>query len=382
MAKMHVVTGKLGGGKTLWTVKKSKDYLHYGRRVATNLDINLTQLLGKRAKCNNLTRLPDHPTAESLSNLGFAYKGSYDENKSGALILDECATWLNGRDWNAKGRKELIDVLVHIRKMGWDCYFIIQDVSMLDKQLRKILAEHVVTVRRIDRTNIPIISFLARLAGQDSILPKAHAASVFYGDSQGSPLVQLDVFRGQPFYRAYETRQIFNSDLDSSYCLLSPEYVNRNSKVKWDLKKIMRISKIYWSKFSRPVIAVTFSVMASFITSYLVASDIEALNNKIDSIQLANEKLISDEALEPELEPKPVEEILPPSKSLGDSWRITGRMSFGDVTIYSLVSRDESARELSSDSLASLGYSIKDRGNCSALAIQKATGEIQKLSCL
>jgi hypothetical protein len=385
MAKMHVVTGKLGGGKTLWTVKKAKDYLHFGRPVATNLDINLSQLLGKRAKCNNLIRLPDHPTAESLSTLGFAYKGPYDENKSGALILDECATWLNGRDWNAKGRKELIEVLVHIRKMGWDCYFIIQDVSMLDKQLRKILAEHVVIVRRLDRTNIPIISWLGRLAGQDSIMPKAHVASVFYGDGQGSPLVQLDTFRGQPYYRAYETRQIFNADFDNSYCLLSPEYINRTSKTKWDIKKIMRFSKIYWGQFSRPAIAVCFSVSASFLTSYLLSGDIEALNQKIEGLEVTldtTEKFLDTEKtgyIDPDSTDKAESE---PKKSLGDNWRITGRMSFGDVTIYSLVSRDESKRELQSDSLASLGYKIKDRGDCEALAVNRSTGSVERITCI
>ncbi len=44
---VNFLTGKLGSGKTLCVVGKIRDYLKQGRRVATNLDLNLTAMLAQ-----------------------------------------------------------------------------------------------------------------------------------------------------------------------------------------------------------------------------------------------------------------------------------------------------------------------------------------------
>jgi len=46
---VYFLTGKLGSGKTLCAVGKIRDYLEEGRAVATNLDLNLDELLNKIA---------------------------------------------------------------------------------------------------------------------------------------------------------------------------------------------------------------------------------------------------------------------------------------------------------------------------------------------
>ena len=56
----YVITGKLGAGKSLCAVGKVKEYLIEGRKVATNLDINMTKLVGKRSKKSVVYRLPDY----------------------------------------------------------------------------------------------------------------------------------------------------------------------------------------------------------------------------------------------------------------------------------------------------------------------------------
>lgn len=377
MAKMYVVTGKLGSGKTLFTVKKARDYLEQGRRVATNLDFNLSVLLGKKSTCNKLVRLPDHPTVESLESLGFAYSGSYDENKTGALILDECATWLNARDWNSSDRKGLTALFVHIRKKGWDVYMIIQDISMLDKQIRKILAEHTVIVRRLDRMKIPLIGHLFSIIGLQNRLPKAHMASIFYGDFQGAPLVKTEVFLGKSLYLAYDTRQIFNSDNIGFYSVIPPLTYRRLSFVKWDFLKLMRLTQIYLRKYSLVFLLTFAGIVFSLVTYFLTALHFQnAFELRLADIPMANQAVLD--------EPKKL------TLSKFDALRIVGYSRITDArrgdasstqyTFQSSVSPD--APLLISSDFQGSGVTIKDRGPCSALFIDVASGETLTVRCI
>src|SRR5690606_41824258 len=50
-----------------------------------------------------------------------------------------------------KGRTAVIDWCLHARKLGWDIIFIVQNISIVDKQARLALGEHLVICRRLDR---------------------------------------------------------------------------------------------------------------------------------------------------------------------------------------------------------------------------------------
>ncbi|WP_430623398.1 zonular occludens toxin domain-containing protein [Escherichia coli] len=88
---------------------------------------------------------------------------SYDESRNGLLVLDECGTWFNSRSWGDKDRQPVIDWFLHARKLGWDIIFLIQDISIMDKQARLALAEHVVYCRRSDKLNIPFVGSIMNL---------------------------------------------------------------------------------------------------------------------------------------------------------------------------------------------------------------------------
>lgn len=118
---VYFVTGTLGCGKTLCTVGKIRDYLEQGRRVATNLDINLEAFTKPDSKVSIL-RVPDKPTLYDLQGIGLGCEES-DESKYGLLVLDELGTWFNSRNWRDKGRGEVIDWFRHARKLHWDIFF-------------------------------------------------------------------------------------------------------------------------------------------------------------------------------------------------------------------------------------------------------------------
>lgn len=240
---VYIVTGKLGSGKTLASVGRIRDYLLEGRKVATNLNLNLDKLVGNYKKNTVVYRVPDRPKAEDLENIGLGYDGEFiGEERNGALVLDECGTWFNSRDWNAEGRQELLDWVIHARKKRWDVFFIVQDLSVLDKQARVMFAEHVVYCRRSDRFNIPFVSFFWKLFTDKGLpLPKVHIGFVRYGDTANSKIVDKWVYRGTNLYNAYDTAQIFTEKSDELYSYVPPFYTTgRYTTLFKDFKNALR----------------------------------------------------------------------------------------------------------------------------------------------
>ncbi len=264
---VYIVTGKLGGGKTLAAVSKIDEALGKGHRVATNLDLELVNLPSVKRNTKNcrVIRVPDRPSVEDIQAIGFGIEGvttlqearkSYNEDKFGLLVLDECGTWLNSRDWQAEGRRELINFLLHIRKHLWHVYLIIQDISMLDKQARKALAEFVVYCRRMDRLKVPFVgSFVAMFTGKPLTLPKMHMAIVKYGDQPQSLLVDRWWYKGSDLFDGYDTTQVFSEDYDAGlHSLLPPWYRYQHAFVTWNRSKILKLTQIYLRQYSRTLL--------------------------------------------------------------------------------------------------------------------------------
>ncbi|AXH77283.1 MAG: assembly protein [Inoviridae sp.] len=158
--------------------------------------------------------------------------------------------------------------------MMWDVYLIIQDISMLDKQARKALAEHVVYCRRTDRMNIPIIGSIFKLltGGNRMPVPKWHIAIVKYGDQQHSLQVDSWWYNGTELYNSYDTSQIFSTDYNlGSFCYVPPYILYSKTRVKkWDVKNVMRLTHIYLRKYSLITIAGAGISLGSLLT-YLFA---------------------------------------------------------------------------------------------------------------
>lgn len=260
---VHIVTGKLGSGKTLVSVSRIQEYLSRRRVIATNLNLKLHHmpLIGRLARHTRVIRVPDKPTLEDFQAIGRGTR-SYDESENGLLVLDECGTWFNSRNWADKSRQPVIDWCLHARKLGWDVIFIIQDISLMDKQAREALAEHVVYCRRLDRFSIPIISSLLKVMFAGRVpLPKVHIGIVKYGDSQQSVTVDNWLYTGKQLYAAYDTKQVFTSNYEHGpYSLIPPYLTHGQFSVKKDFKYHMRITRIYLKKMNR--IFIIFSFLA------------------------------------------------------------------------------------------------------------------------
>jgi hypothetical protein len=272
---VYVVTGKLGAGKTLVAVGKIQDKIVAGCRVATNLDLRLHKLprVGIFAKTPNVIRIPDKPSLEDLEVIG---KGndSYDENKNGLLVLDECGTWFNSRSWADKERQSVINWFLHARKLGWDIIFLIQDLSIMDKQARVALAEHVVYCRRLDKITIPFLGAIySMVTGAKLPLPKVHVGIVKYGDSPQSMTVERWTYTGRDLYQAYDTKQAFSDCYEySSFSFLPPYLSHGRYAATRDSGFYMTLTKIYFRKYSR-VVCFLAGVCAAFAYSFISRPD-------------------------------------------------------------------------------------------------------------
>lgn len=239
---VYSVEGKLGTGKTKFTVWMAQNALLAGRRVASNVDIKAEILTPfKRSKH---IRIPDKPTAFDLCAMGHGNPESYDEDKNGVLILDELGTWLNSRSFQDKGRAEVIDWLIHARKHGWDVYLIVQDQGMIDKQVREALIEYQCRCMALGKIRIPIVGkLLSMFHERAGYLPKAHSVTARTGYGANAIVADRWMFKGNDLHAAYDTRQIFTNDYPhGAHSVIPP----------WD-----------WTPVVLPWVAIKIKVMAT-----------------------------------------------------------------------------------------------------------------------
>lgn len=261
---VYIVTGKLGNGKTLVSVGRIRDAIRAGCKVATNLDLDLKAMFHRHAKNINVMRIPDKPSIDDLNSIGKGYDGKdYDESKFGVLVLDECGTWFNSRNWQDKTRKDVNDWFLHARKLGWHVYIIIQDISMLDSQARDAIGELLVLCKRLDKVRIPFIGGLFKLiTGVNMTMPRIHSARVLYADGL---LSDRWVYRGNELFRCYDTRQSFIQNYPhGTHCLLTPWHTSGRYAVEMNWSNKMRITKIYWKRFASPVSLATGLLLGAF----------------------------------------------------------------------------------------------------------------------
>lgn len=193
------VTGKVGAGKNLWAIERIQHYALQGRRVAANFRVDLSPIqpmLHKltRRPLAEVEQLPGRPSYEDIRKLG---KGGPREHRAGLLVLDEVGPLLNARTWQDKDRQQFIDWLLHSRKLAWDCLLIVQNIGLIDKQIRVAVIESMVTVRRFDRL---------RFLGMP--LPRLHMAVERYGTEPTAPIAQRRFFRGSRYFNCYDTTEL------------------------------------------------------------------------------------------------------------------------------------------------------------------------------
>lgn len=363
---VYCVTGKLGNGKTLVTVGRIRDALRQGLRVATNLDIDLKAMFGKDAKNIDFVRIPDKPTLEDFEAIGKGYEGDYDESKFGLLVLDECGTWFNSRNWQDKSRKAVNDWMLHARKLRWHLYIIIQDISILDSQARDAICEMLVTCRRLDNLRVPFIApFFKMLTGINLTLPRIHRAKVTYADGL---LSDVWTYRGNDLFQCYQTDQMFLQNYPhGTHSLLTPWHLYGRYKKPLTPDRLMRLTKIHWKRFKSPLALATGLMLGLCVGVLYSAHNIEQkivryeLMKRADREQKKPEpsKASSSSSQPSNTEPTPESKI----SAFVAKLRIIGTASFNDAKIYTF-STGEKDKYLTSTDIAGMGFAVKPLSDC------------------
>lgn len=179
---LHIITGKLGGGKTMWALDAIVEELRsmwtdeagnrVGRYITTNIPLRLPEMAealhekyGETFDLLNRVRiLSDEETMQfylhpnkDLDIVGrkeFTGKGNRGRDLPdytprnqfpGTLfVIDELPQYFNSRNWQQTG-EDTIHYLATSRKAGDDILGITQQVSMVDKQFRGFAQSFIVT---------------------------------------------------------------------------------------------------------------------------------------------------------------------------------------------------------------------------------------------
>lgn len=217
--------GKLGTGKSKFSVYVMRQALAFNRRIACNFPVDIGKLLPAFHRISYV-ELPARPKLRDLEALGHGNPESYDEEKNGVLVLDELAVWLNSRNFQEKDRADVLHWLVHSRKFGWDVYFLCQNPMQIDRQVRESLLEYSVRMKALDKVRLPMIGYGLQLLGMRGTYPRGtHSAVIKLGFDQQSPLVDRIIFKGTDLHECYDTRHVFAEDSQAvAVTHLGPRY--------------------------------------------------------------------------------------------------------------------------------------------------------------
>jgi hypothetical protein len=255
----EIVQGVRGEGKSLYAVGRIQEYLLRGCPVATNLDLFLEHLLPDD-NASIAYRLPDKPRLVDFQLLPSAYELDYKlADKNGLIVLDELGLWLNCRNWNDKERQGLINWLLLSRKKHWDLLLLVQDVEMVDNQIKTTLCDYLVQASRTDRQKIPYLAPLMEFLGFRAFFPKFHIYEGYYGFVFTDKPQFVRRFRGVDLYNGYDTNQLFTDgkeviesvtgnaeivDMRATYTYLPAAYLTKQIYVDRLQRQIDRITAI------------------------------------------------------------------------------------------------------------------------------------------
>lgn len=375
---VYIVTGKLGGGKSLVSVARIRDYIRKGSLIATNLDLVLHRMFDESAKGMRVLRVPDKPSIADLNAIGRGNE-TYDESKNGLLVLDECGTWFNSRNWSDKARKPVNDWFLHARKLGWDVLLIIQNVSMLDSQARDAIAEHTVFCSRLDRLQVPYIGFIFKaFFGERLPLPRVHSARVVYGTTSTDLLADRWVYRGTDLFKAYDTKQLFLDDYPhGTHSLLTPWHLRGRYKKPWTMEKLMQLAIVKTRRF-RSALFLSCGVFLGLLLSlavapFLLASMQERANLLPPMQSPVAAALDVVEPLEGEVSQVEQPDILSDAsiQIRFAGFRIAAYVSNGSRRVYQV--QDSEGKTFTDDQLRALGFMVMPVSECELMVATSDT---------
>lgn len=142
---IKIVTGKLGAGKSLYSVIEIAEHLSKGRTVVTNIEIYWDELsevvqsfFGVIPVREQLILIDLNKNPHFHREIPFGIRGHCVE-----VYLDELHLFFNSRDWaqTAVAHRDLISFFTQSRKAHVNMTLIVQESDTVEKQFR-VMAEY------------------------------------------------------------------------------------------------------------------------------------------------------------------------------------------------------------------------------------------------
>lgn len=202
--------GVPGSGKSLHVMR---DVYWYGKRsdalIMCNFDVNPPR--GFRA---SFCRLPSGEVAfEDVMRgvLEWLNAGNVVTREGQILVvIDEAQITFNNREWNKQGRAAWIRLFIQHRKLGLRFVLVVQDLNMLDKQIRAVVETcgHHMRVNSYGWLGslVSLLSFGRPVCMCIYRLP-------FYGSTKAGIVGRELVTGKRRLYRMYDTHTLFSDDL-------------------------------------------------------------------------------------------------------------------------------------------------------------------------
>lgn len=203
--------GVPGSGKSLHVME---DIYWYSRRRDALIMCNFDVAFPRGAKAS-FVRLPDGDVEVSDVLAGFRdwLDAGHVVKREGQVlvVIDEAQITFNNREWNRQGRDAWIRLFIQHRKLGMRFVLVVQDLGMIDKQIRAVVE----TCGHHMRVNS--YGWVGRLL---SVLLLGHPLSMcvyrlpFYGSSKAGVIGRDAILGRRRLYRMYDTHAMFSADLD------------------------------------------------------------------------------------------------------------------------------------------------------------------------
>lgn len=204
---IQIITGKLGAGKTLFTVAHLLlPALLKGRIVVTNIEVKWEELVRIARREYRVELQPSQlylidPNTDKnwQKNIPFGSIEGFVE-----VFLDEIHLFFNARDWAKTGVESagLVSFLTQSRKARVNITFIVQDESTMDKQFR-IQAEWLLYI--VPSTHMPL-GFLGTLPFKFFV--------VCYKDAKNGNLLKREYKNYQKkYFRLYSSFSFLDTEM-------------------------------------------------------------------------------------------------------------------------------------------------------------------------
>lgn len=142
---IYLYTGMPGSGKSLHSASEIDFYFRKRRNVICNYELNHNFWSERKwRKAGIIRTVPDEELSVPYL-VKFAEEHHVKDSKGNVkerqtlLVIDECQNKFNCRTWNQPDRPQWAEFFRQHRKLGYTVILITQDISFMDKQIRKVI---------------------------------------------------------------------------------------------------------------------------------------------------------------------------------------------------------------------------------------------------